>query len=1155
MQRPARNSLLSLLAKTALITASYMLTATLGFSLAAPPGDATVVWPPSGIALAAVLLMGGRAAFGVWLGSFLVNTWCIAQPGSLHPTSLAVAAGVASGSALQALLGARLTRWLFRGGSLPTREQDILWFLGLQGLSCLVGACCRALSLGLGGAVAHEGVPPALWTWWLGNYAGVLVVTPGLVLLCRPRGVTQTLEHGVFPLVCLGVGLSLIGFGLARDRVAESAAARFAADSGDAVNNLRRHSGETLRELESLAAYQLAAFPGTRSGFRHFAAAPLERRTCLAALAWSPRVPGAEREAFERASRLEITEAGGQGARVRAGARDEYFPVQFRAPRRGPGPAAGFDLASDRHCRAAMSLARERGEAVATGTLPQYDEADGGFLLFWPVYRPPAEGARPAFVGFAVGFVLAKRLVETALGEAGPRSLDLSVEDRAAPDGEPFRYSGPPRGGAPGAVGESRPSRTAVVHLGRRQWLVVCAPRAGAEDGGPWLLLAGGIVLTGLVAVYLSERRRVEEALRQGERRYRLLVDNASDVVWTADLDLRLTYISPSIHRLTGYTAEERSAQPVEQRLPLTYLEAARAALARALAEAGDQGAAGLGLTFEYETARKDGSPVWCESRTTFLLSPDGRPVGVLGVTRDVTERKRAERALREQQAILENVIANIPCAVFWKDTRGVYLGCNAQSARDLGMASPADVVGKTDRDMPVTEAEADSYVRCDREVMETGRPLLGIEETQRRRDGHQAVLITSKVPLRDAGGRTVGVLGVYTDVTERRRLEEQLRQAQKMEAVGRLAGGVAHDFNNLLTVINGYAEVALAGLGPGDPARDHLEPIRDAGARAAGLTRRLLAFSRKQVLAPVVLDLNALVAETGKLLAPVIGEDVRLEVRLAPGLWRVRADQGEIDQVVMNLAVNARDAMPKGGRLTIETRNVELAGGPAARQGLPEGRYVVLSVADTGHGMDEATRARLFEPFFTTKEVGKGTGLGLASAYGVVTQSGGHLEVESAPGAGTTFRVYLPRAEGPVTAGKSLPGLVNRARPTETVLLVEDEAAVRSLARRALELEGYAVLEASTGHEALAVCGGHAGPIHLLATDVVMPGMSGREVADRLMSSRPGLKVLFLSGYPADALSGYGVTDTGAIFLPKPYTPRSLARKVREVLEGVAAG
>ena len=379
----------------------------------------------------------------------------------------------------------------------------------------------------------------------------------------------------------------------------------------------------------------------------------------------------------------------------------------------------------------------------------------------------------------------------------------------------------------------------------------------------------------------------------------------------------------------------------------------------------------------------------------------------------------------------------------------------------------------------------------------------------------------------------------------ERTQLQRDLAQAQKLEAIGRLAGGVAHDFNNVLTAILGSAELLLLDTPPGATAREEVEIIRDAAMRAQELIRQLLAFSARQVLQPAVVDLNDLIKNLGRMLRRLIGEDLVLVMDLARGLDAVRVDPGQAEQVLVNLAVNARDATPDGGRLTIRTANVT-----ASDSGdLPGGRYVLIEVSDTGSGMDETTVARVFEPFFTTKERGKGTGLGLATVYWIVRQSGGQISVSSAPGAGTTFRIHLPRVDAPVDASRVVPPVTAPAAGTETILVAEDEQMVRVLIRKVLEHAGYTVLLGDGGAEALQLAERHSGPIHMLVTDVVMPGMNGPELARRLLERRPETKVLFLSGYAEDAVERHGVLAPGTAFMQKPFSPSALAHRVREVL------
>jgi two-component system, cell cycle sensor histidine kinase and response regulator CckA len=398
--------------------------------------------------------------------------------------------------------------------------------------------------------------------------------------------------------------------------------------------------------------------------------------------------------------------------------------------------------------------------------------------------------------------------------------------------------------------------------------------------------------------------------------------------------------------------------------------------------------------------------------------------------------------------------------------------------------------------------------------------------------------------------GKTVGIQGIARDISERNRLEDQLRQAQKMESIGRLAGGVAHDFNNLLTAIIGYSQMAMRHLPPDNPAQNEILEVEKAGQRAAELTKQLLAFSRKQVLQPKILDLNQVITGIKRMLGRLIGEDIELSTRLSADLGKVRADPGQIEQIIMNLAVNARDAMPQAGKLTIETENVELQEVYSqAHLAVKPGAYVVLAFSDTGIGIDKETQSQIFEPFFTTKEKGKGTGLGLSTVYGIVKQSGGNILVNSEPGKGTTFKIYLPLIKEPSTVDETPPPIIESFIGTETILLVEDEEMVRQLARKILQASGYTVLETTSVANALERFEQDAGKIDLIITDVIMPGMSGRELVQQLAQKDIKAKALYMSGYTNNPISSEAILEEGMAFLQKPFTPGDLLRKVREVL------
>jgi PAS domain S-box-containing protein len=526
-------------------------------------------------------------------------------------------------------------------------------------------------------------------------------------------------------------------------------------------------------------------------------------------------------------------------------------------------------------------------------------------------------------------------------------------------------------------------------------------------------------------------------------------------------------------------------------------------------------------------------------------------------MVRRAAEHFRLAKELASERQLLHDLMDNVPDGIYFKDRQLRFLRANRAFAGAVESAGPANLVGRRLGEIlnDSGRGEVESSEAEERRILAQGVPEQDVLR-EYQRAGSKRWISETKAPIRNPGGEVIGLVGIARDVTERiqtqermRRLEQQLLQSQKMEAIGQLAGGIAHDFNNILSVITGCGELVLQDLPDNDAKREDLVELLAASQRAAALTRQLLAFSRRQVVKPEMLEFNAVVANVEKMLRRVIGEDIDLRTVLAPGLGAVLADPNQIEMVLLNLTVNARDAMPEGGKLSIETSEVVVDQRMADEQhDLAPGTFVLLSVTDTGAGMDAATQKRIFEPFFTTKAVGKGTGLGLATVYGIVQQCGGHIAVESEVGRGTRFAVYFPRAADAVSHATPKRSVIRGSQKSATVLLVEDEDAVRHVTARILREQGYTVLEARRAGEARTLAAKHAGTIDVLLIDVVMPEISGPKLAEELSASAPGLRVLLMSGY-SGGLMQEAATASGTAYLEKPFTPNALSKKLREVL------
>jgi two-component system cell cycle sensor histidine kinase/response regulator CckA len=643
------------------------------------------------------------------------------------------------------------------------------------------------------------------------------------------------------------------------------------------------------------------------------------------------------------------------------------------------------------------------------------------------------------------------------------------------------------------------------------------------------------------MAVDITRRKDKEDALRISEEKYRILVENSLQGL-TIIQDGRCVFCNRAFADITGYSIEElltfnpekfAAMMPFEDQTPLISHNR-RAATG------------GRDSTRHYECRiiGKDRSIRWVESSAN-ATEYNGRPA-VQVVHLDVTERRQAERSLKESKEFLDQIINSIGDPIFIKDRKHLLILFN-DAFCSFTDKSREQLLGKTGfEDIP--RDQAITFFKQDEHIFNTGENSLN-EDKVTDSKGVEHTIMTRKALLKNKNGDKL-IVGLIRNITEYKRLEAQFFQAQKMEAVGVMAGGIAHDFNNLLSVINGYSELLLEEHDPDSPMHLDLEKINKAGHHAASLTTQLLAFSRKQILQPQTIDLNAAVEDMSSMLRRIIGEDVEFVFIPGSNLGFVNADPGQLQQIVMNLAANARDAMPRGGKLIIETANTDFNEGYIEKHPIvmASGLYVMLAISDNGQGMDAKTKARIFEPFYTTKEKGRGTGLGLSTVYGIVKQSKGYIWVYSEPGGGTTFKIYFPRADGEISKQTGNPQ--SDTKGSETILVVEDDESVRKLTVRILQNQGYQVIEATDGFDAVRIARESSEEIHLLLTDVVMPTISGKVLASQIQALRPGVKILFVSGYTDNAIVHHGILDADVSFLQKPFTKNDLTGKIREVID-----
>jgi two-component system cell cycle sensor histidine kinase/response regulator CckA len=644
--------------------------------------------------------------------------------------------------------------------------------------------------------------------------------------------------------------------------------------------------------------------------------------------------------------------------------------------------------------------------------------------------------------------------------------------------------------------------------------------------------------------------RRAEEEARQAAELWSATLNAISHGVCLLDAGGRVKQANRAMEALTGMPAQAIVGSLYNQVFPQVEpppegwpLERARKSGRR-------------------ETAQLQVGERYLEIAVDPIAAPNGEFAGAVQTIIDITGQKRSEdererlvSQLAGERARMEAVLRQMPSGVIIVEAPdGRLVMCNEQAARILGAPARIEEAVETLSDFKLLRPDSQQYPRSDLpwiRALTSGEVVVSEEVELVRGDGSRATLLVNSGPIRGRNGFIVAAVVTFQDVTERKELEKELRQSQKMDAVGRLAGGVAHDFNNLLTIISGYGQMIMDSLPPDDPVRKDLEAILEASSRATALTRQLLTFSRRQVVEPHIMDLNRQVSRMNRMLRRVIGEDIELKTSLKAASSRIKADPGQIEQVILNLALNSRDAMPHGGRLTIRTEDVALDREQVAGcRALAPGSYVMLSMTDTGTGMTQEALNHAFEPFFTTKAKGKGTGLGLSMVYGIVKQAGGDVTIESEPDKGTTVRLYFPVAGRPARVKKEREETGEMRGGTETILVVEDEPDVRHLASEMLKQQGYTVIEAGSGPEAVRLWRDNRDRIDLVLSDVVMPHMSGPEMTAELVKSKPGLKVIYMSGYTGETIARHGVLAQGVRFLQKPFTLRTLARKVRAVLD-----
>ena len=1168
------------------VAVAYLLGGKLGLEFGSLHAIATAVWPPSGIALAAVLIVGPRVWPGIFLGAIVASE---TAAGTLT-TSMVIAAG----NTLEALCGGYLVNRFAGGGRSFDNGQNIIRFVLLAGLlSSCISATAGVTTLAVAGFAPWSAYTTTWLTWWLGDAAGAIVVAPVILLWWANPHFAWTRRQWVelILLLSLSVAASWAVF------VGTDYPLGFFVVPIPVLVGFRFGQREAATSTFAISA--LAVW-GSTHGVGHFAHPPANEAllvaqalivvTTLVGLSVAAAVSGRNQFFALGQDLFGIADFTGRFRRVNPAfvANLGWTAEELRAQ-----PFLDFVHPDDRAATIAEMQSLRAGASTVNFT-NRYRTRDGSWRrLSWTSVSVPAESliyatARDVTelheaqesvrrreeyltvlldsIGDAVlatdtaGRVtglnpVAERLTGWPLVEARGRFVDDVFRIVHAETREPAYvpvHDTLARGTVHGLSNDT-------VLIGRdgteRSIADSCAPIRG-RDGR----VAGAVLIFRDVADEYAARR----ALRASEHRLRSIVDNIGAFVGEMTPDGVLTEVNRTALRVGGIERPEVIGKPLEETWWFSYSPMVQAQILADLERARH----GELVRHDLDVRMAGGALLTID----FMLAPvrdaDGQVVALIPSGVDISERKRVENEIHELNAHLEELVTArtvelhqserrfaalfeaAPDAVVLTDPHGTIALVNQQAERIFGWTR-GELVGRPVEVLMPARARSghaalrEQYVQSHAgpREMGAGRDLRAV-----RKNGDEFPVEISLSPM-EADGEVV-VAAAVRDITERKQLEAQLLQSQKMETVGHLAGGIAHDFNNLLTIIHGTTELASDNLREGDPLRHDLDTIRDAATKAAAVTRQLLAFSRQQILQPTTVNLNDVVRSVETLLRRLIGEHIELVIRPAEDLANVRVDAGQIEQVIMNLAINSRDAMPRGGTLTIETSNVVLdETDPITPSANQSASLVRLVVGDSGTGMDEATLERVFEPFFSTKEPGRGTGLGLSTSYGIIRQSGGEISVQSEVGKGTAVTIDLPRDPGAAVVIDSTHA-ASPGRGTETILVAEDDPGIRKIALRMLGGAGYSVLLAAGAEEALELLERHDGPVHLLLTDVVMPGMSGRTLAELIQRSHPGMKILYTSGYTDDAIVHHGVLAEGMHFLGKPYSTAELTRKVREVLD-----